>query len=101
MIDGADMTTRSPRRRRPTQARASRAAVGYAGLALLAGGACGNSTLDLFDPDVGLLAHWALDESQSGTAVVDSSGFGLDATPSTNPPTPTRDVGTGPSHRRS
>ena len=54
-------------------------------------GACGNSTLDLFDPDLGLLGHWAFDES-TGVVAADSSGFGLDATLSTNPPTPTRDV---------
>ena len=70
----------------------TRMAVACAGLALLAGGACGNSTLDLFDPDVGLLAHWAFDESEPGSIAVDSSGFGLDAMPSANPATPTRDV---------
>ena len=60
--------------------------------ALAAGTACANTSLDLFDPDVGLLAHWALDESEAGAVAVDSSGFGLAGTPSTNPPTPTRDV---------
>jgi len=62
------------------------------GVLTLAGGACGNSTLDLFDPDRGLLGHWAFDESEPGAVAADSSGFGLDATPSSNPPLPTRDV---------
>ena len=62
------------------------------GILFLAVGACGNSTLDLFDPDVGLLAHWALDENQAGTPTADSSGFGLGGTPSANPPVPTSDV---------
>ncbi len=53
---------------------------------------CSDSTLDLFDPDLGLLAHWALDESQPGSIAVDSSGFGSQGTPSANPPTPTSDV---------
>ena len=61
-------------------------------LVALAGGACGNSTLDLFDPDLGLLAHWTFDEAAAGTVAADSSGFGLDATPSAPPPTPIRDV---------
>ncbi len=59
---------------------------------VLAGGACTNTTLDLFDPDVGLVAHWALDEAQPGSTAVDSSGFGSQGTPSANPPTPTTDV---------
>jgi hypothetical protein len=58
---------------------------------LLAGGACTDATLDLFDPDLGLLAHWALDESQPGS-IADSSGFGNHGTSSANPPIPTRDV---------
>lgn len=62
-----------------------------AGLALVVAG-CGNSTLDLFNPDLGLLAHWAFDESEAGSVVADSSGFGLHATPATSPPTPSRDV---------
>ena len=72
--------------------RGRRAALGCLIVALVAGGACGNSTLDLFDPDLGLLAHWALDESEAGHVVVDSSGFGLNGTPSPNPPVPTTDV---------
>jgi len=83
------MTTRPPILER---ARCSASVVAWAGLAFLAGAGCGNSTLDLFDPDLGLLAHWAFDESEAGSVVRDSSGFGLDATPSTNPPTPSRDV---------
>jgi len=81
---------------RTTNARGTKAALGCLGLALLAGGgACSNSTLDLFNPDLGLLAHWALDESQAGSVAVDSSGFELSTMaplPATNPPTPIRDV---------
>ncbi len=62
------------------------------GVAILAGGACTNTTLDLFDPDLGLVAHWALDETQPGSTAVDSSGFGSEGTPSANPPTPTANV---------
>jgi hypothetical protein len=60
-------------------------------LSLLAGG-CGDSTVDVFNPDVGVLAHWALDEGEAGDAVVDSSGFGLDGALSANPPVPSPDV---------
>lgn len=66
--------------------------VGCVGALALAGGACGNSTLDLFDPDRGLLGHWTFDESEPGAVAADSSGFGLDAVPSANPPVPTREV---------
>ncbi len=62
------------------------------GVVLVATGACTNTTLDLFDPDLGLLAHWALDESQPGSIALDSSGFGNHATPSANPPVPATDV---------
>jgi hypothetical protein len=89
LIDSDRPTVRSAHR---VAATASRLAVSCVGLALIGGAACSNTTLDLFDPDIGLLAHWALDESQPGSTAMDSSGFGLDATPSTNPPTPTRDV---------
>ena len=58
----------------------------------LAMAGCGNSTLDLFDPDRGLLGHWAFDEAEAGAVAVDSSPFGFDAMPSADPPTPTRDV---------
>lgn len=68
----------------------SRALACCAGL-LLAGG-CGDSTLDLFDPDRGLLGHWAFDEDTPGAMARDSSPFGFDAMPSVDPPTPTRDV---------
>ena len=68
------------------------ATTGLVALALLGGGACTNTTLDLFNPDLGLLGHWALDESQPGSLVVDSSGFGSHGTPSANPPVPTPDV---------
>jgi hypothetical protein len=61
-------------------------------LGALSAGACGDATLDLVNPDVGLLGHWALDEAQSGAVVVDSSGFGLDGTPSQNPPLPAGDI---------
>jgi len=59
---------------------------------MLAAAGCGNSTLDLLNPDLGLLAHWAFDEPTAGDAAVDSGGFGLGALPSQNPPTPMRDV---------
>jgi hypothetical protein len=59
---------------------------------LLAGGACSNTTLDLFDPDLGLLAHWALDEAHQNDTALDSSGFGNHGTSSTNAPIPTPDV---------
>ena len=59
---------------------------------LLSGGACRDTTLDLLDPDLGLLAHWALDEAQAGSIALDSSGFGNHGTLSTNPPMPTPDV---------
>lgn len=73
------------------QGRSSGVAVSCLALALAAGG-CGNSVIDVFDPDLGLLAHWALDEGQAGSTVADSSGFGLDGMPSADPPIPTTDV---------
>ena len=72
-------------------ARSATALFWCAGVALASGG-CGNSTLDLFDPDRGLLAHWAFDEAEAGAVAVDSASFGFDAAPSANPPTPTSDV---------
>jgi hypothetical protein len=54
--------------------------------------ACTDTTLDIFDPDLGLLAHWALDESQPGSVAVDLSGFGNHGKPSPNPPVPTQNV---------
>jgi hypothetical protein len=71
---------------------AQRIAVWFLGAVLVAGAACSDTTLDFFNPDLGLLAHWSLDESQPGSAVVDSSGFGNHGTPSTNPPVPTQGV---------
>jgi hypothetical protein len=59
---------------------------------IVAVASCSDITLDFFNPDLGLLAHWALDESQPGSVAVDSSGFGNHGTPSTNPPVPTQDV---------
>ena len=56
------------------------------------GAACGDTTVDLLNPDVGLLAHWALDETDLGATVLDSSGFTLAGTPSANPPVPVTDV---------
>jgi hypothetical protein len=58
----------------------------------LLSGACSSATLDLFDPDLGLLGHWALDESQPGSPAADASGFGHPGTPAPDPPVPTRDV---------
>jgi hypothetical protein len=90
----------------PAERRARRFVVGCLGAGLLGGGACTNTTLTVdfserdagfnpdpgFDPDLGLLAHWALDESEPGSAAMDSSGFGHHGTPSANPPVPTPDV---------
>ena len=58
---------------------------------LQASAGCDNTTVDLFDPDLGLVAHWALDEAQPGGTVVDASGFSSHGTPSANPPTPSPD----------
>lgn len=66
--------------------------ISFGGACLLLAAGCGNSTLDLFDPDRGLLGHWAFDEAEAGAVAVDSSPFGFDAMPSADPPTPTRDV---------
>jgi hypothetical protein len=52
-------------------------------------GACGDTTIDILDPDLGLLGHWALDEGQAGSTAVDTSGFGNHGKPSANPPIPT------------
>jgi hypothetical protein len=67
------------------------------GALLLTGVACTNATLDLLypdldEPELGLLAHWAFDESQPGSTATDSSGFGNHGRPSQNPPLPTDDV---------
>lgn len=65
---------------------------------LIAAAGCGDSVIDVNggNPvpgvDLGLLAHWALDESQAGSPVIDSGGFGLTGAPSPNPPVPTTDV---------
>ena len=92
MIDADGKVLRSRSSRHAREADAPRSRLAGVFLLLLAGGACGNSTLDLFDPDLGLLAHWALDDSEPGGVVADSSGFGLDGSPSANPPTPTAEV---------
>jgi hypothetical protein len=63
-----------------------------AGIALFLLQGCGNATVDFFNPDLGLLAHWALDEGQPGSVVADSSSFGNNGKPSPNPPVPTTDV---------
>jgi hypothetical protein len=89
LIRADDMKIGSPGHPR---ARPSATTIACAGLALFVGGGCGNSTLDLYNPDLGLLAHWTFDEGVAGSGVLDSSGFGFHATPSTNPPTPSRDV---------
>ena len=84
------------------ESRLQRFAVAWLGAVFLIAIACDNTTLDLVNPepgnpeignlDLGLLAHWALDESQPGSTAVDSSGFGNDGLPSQNPPVPTEDV---------
>lgn len=65
--------------------RLSRSALGCVALLLVAALGCGNRVIDI-DPD--LVAHWALDESEPVTTVVDSSGFELNGTASPNPPVP-------------
>jgi hypothetical protein len=56
---------------------------------LVSGGACSNTTtINVFNPDLGLLAHWAFDEGEPGSVAIDSSGFGHHGKPSANPPTP-------------
>jgi hypothetical protein len=50
--------------------------------------ACHDTTVDIFNADLGLLAHWPLDESEPGSIAVDVSGFGNHGKPSSNPPTP-------------
>lgn len=72
--------------------RAQRLVTGCLGVMLLSGAACTNTTLDIFNPDLGLLAHWPLDESQPGSVALDVSGFGNHGSPSPNPPVPTQDV---------
>jgi hypothetical protein len=73
-------------------ARASRAVLGCGALTLVVAGACGDTTLDIYDPDLGLLARWAFEEGQPGRTVVDASGFGLHGAPSANPPAPSAEV---------
>jgi hypothetical protein len=80
------------RERRPAASGTRRAVTVSFCLVILASGACSDTTVDLFNPDLGLVAHWALDEAQPGSPAVDSSGFGSQGTPSANPPTPTKDV---------
>jgi hypothetical protein len=64
---------------------------------LVSAGACSNSTtINVFNPDLGLLGHWAFDESEPGSIAVDSSGFGHHGKPSVPPPTPTSN--TAPVH---
>lgn len=59
------------------------------------GGACSNTTLDLFDAPLGLLAQWKLDEAEAGAQVIDSSGFGNHGTPKGSFPVPSSDVPPG------
>jgi hypothetical protein len=71
--------------------------IAWLGTVLVTSAACSNATLDIVtpdleEPDLGLLAHWALDESQPGSVATDSSGFGNHAQPSQNPPVPTEDI---------
>ena len=77
---------------RTHERRAQRLAVGCLGAALAASVGCNDITVDFFNPDLGLLAHWALDESLPGNDVLDTSGFGNHGKPSANPPVPTQDV---------
>jgi hypothetical protein len=55
---------------------------------LAAGSACSNTTtIEVFDHDLGLLAHWAFEEGTAGSTIADSSGFANNGKPSANPPT--------------
>jgi hypothetical protein len=87
-----EATTCPPRRRAAARVRGALHAGACLGVVLASGSACSNTTLDLFDPDLGLLAHWALDEDQAGASASDDSGFGHPGTPSANPPAPTTNV---------
>ena len=62
--------------------------------------ACGNTTIDLSDPNRGLVAYWALDEVQPGDTVIDSSGHGNVGTPSSSTPSPSVDVPRDPTTDR-
>jgi hypothetical protein len=64
--------------------------LGCLGGVLVSGGACSNTTtINVFNPDLGLLGHWAFDEGEPGSIALDSSGFGHHGKPSATPPTPT------------
>jgi hypothetical protein len=77
---------------RAHERRAQRLAVGCLGAVLAAGAGCNDTSVDFLNPDLGLLAHWALDESQPGSVAIDASGFGNHGTPSLDPPVPTQHV---------
>lgn len=80
------------RARKPAASGTQRTVVVGLYLVILASGACRDTTVDFFDPNLGLVAHWALDEAQPGSTAVDLSGFASQGTPSANPPTPTTNV---------
>lgn len=64
--------------------------LGWLGGLLVSGSACNRTTtIDVLNPDLALLGHWAFDEAEPGSIAVDSSGFGHHGQPSANPPTPT------------
>ena len=71
---------------------AQRLAIGCLGAVLVTSAACTNTTLDIFNPDLGLLARWPPDESQPGSMAVDASGFGNHGYPSSSPPVPALEV---------
>jgi hypothetical protein len=73
-----------------TRTRAWRLRLGCLGAVLVFGGACSNTaTINVFNPDLGLLGHWAFDEGEPGSIALDSSGFGHHGKPSATPPPPT------------
>jgi hypothetical protein len=59
---------------------------------VLVASGCGKPTLNIFNPDLGILGHWPLDQPGAGDIQPDTSGFGHHGTPSVSPPVPTRDV---------
>jgi len=90
ITDGSQAQSHAPPRTRERRARVL--AVGCLGAMLLASAGCSDTTVDFLNPDLGLLAHWALDESLPGGDVLDTSGFGHHGKPSANPPVPTQNV---------
>lgn len=62
------------------------------GICVLVLTGCGKPTLNIIDADLGILAHWPLDQPGAGDLQPDTSGFGHHGSPSANPPVPTQVV---------